>query len=90
MGHCVLGEPSPEPEAAFLQRLGATAIFEDGLEWRALRSKQFTYAIFRADRSELLFDDVEIENCTNVTKYYFDAEGSPFQVSVHYCEKDEE
>jgi arylsulfatase A-like enzyme len=58
--HCALGEPGPEPEAAFLQGMGATAIFEDGHEWRALRDKRFTYARYRDsdDGNELLFDNV--------------------------------
>ncbi len=47
-----------EPEAAFMQGMGATAIFEDGHEWRALRSKQFTYAAYLADGAELLFDNL--------------------------------
>lgn len=48
-----------EPEAALMQGMGATAIFEDGHEWRALRSKRHTYAVFRADQSELLFDNLD-------------------------------
>jgi arylsulfatase A-like enzyme len=51
------GGPGLEPEAAFMQGMGATAVFEDGHEWRALRSKQHTYAVYRADHSELLFDN---------------------------------
>jgi arylsulfatase A-like enzyme len=56
--HCALGQDGPEPEVAFLQGMGATAIFEDGHEWRALRSKQYTYAIYRSDGSEYLFDNL--------------------------------
>ena len=51
------GEAMDEPSAAFMQGMGATAIFEDGREWRALRGKQFTYAVQRADGSECLFDN---------------------------------
>jgi len=47
-----------EPEFAFMQGMGATAIFEDGHEWRALRNNQFTYAIYRDDKSEYLFDNL--------------------------------
>ena len=57
LGHCALGRPGPEPEAAFLQGMGATAAFEDGHEWRALRDKRYTYALYGADGSELLFDN---------------------------------
>ena len=56
LSHCVLGVEGPEPEAAFMQGTGATAVFEDGYEWRALRDKRYTYALYRADRSELLYD----------------------------------
>ena len=57
VGHCALGEGGPEPDAALMQGMGATAIFEDGHEWRALRDKRYTYAVYRADRCELLFDN---------------------------------
>ncbi len=59
LGHCALGKPGPEPEAAFMQNTGACAAWEDGYEWRALRSKRYTYAIYRKDRKELLFDNRE-------------------------------
>lgn len=57
LSHCALGRSGPEPEAAFLQNTGACAIWEDGYEWRALRDKRYTYAIYRKDRKELLFDN---------------------------------
>ena len=59
LSHCAFGKPGPEPEAAFLQNTGACAIWEDGYEWRALRSKRYTYAIYRKDRKELLFDNLK-------------------------------
>ena len=46
------------PDAAFMQGMGCTAKWEDGYEWRALRTKRYTYAIHRPDRSEKLFDNV--------------------------------
>ena len=58
LSHCALGNAGPEPDAAFLQGMGCTAKWEDGYEWRALRTKQYTYAIYHADRSELLFDNL--------------------------------
>jgi len=58
LSHCAFGQPGPEPEAAFMQNTGACAVWEDGHEWRALRSKQYTYAIYRKDRKELLFDNL--------------------------------
>jgi len=57
LSHCALGTAGPEPEAALLQCLGSTAAWDDGHEWRALRSKRYTYAVYRSDRSELLFDN---------------------------------
>ncbi|MBN1491245.1 MAG: sulfatase [Phycisphaerae bacterium] len=57
VSHCAFGTSGPEPEAAFMQNTGACAAWEDGYEWRALRSKQYTYAIYRKDRKELLFDN---------------------------------
>ena len=59
LGHCALGEDGPEPEAALMECTGATAIFADGHEWRALRGKRYTYAVYRADGQELLFDNRE-------------------------------
>jgi arylsulfatase A-like enzyme len=52
------GERGPEPGAALLQNTGACAAWEDGFEWRALRDKRYTYAVYRRDGSELLFDNV--------------------------------
>jgi arylsulfatase A-like enzyme len=63
LSHCVVGEPGPEPagaepDAALMECTGATAAWENGHEWRALRTKQYTYAIYRSDAEELLFDNV--------------------------------
>ena len=57
LSHCAYGKPGPEPEAAFMQCTGAVASWEDGHEWRAVRSKRHTYAVYRVDRRELLFDN---------------------------------
>lgn len=56
LSHLALGRTGPEPEAAFLQGMGHTYLWKDGHEWRALRDKRYTYAIYRVDQSELLFD----------------------------------
>lgn len=54
----LLGEPgSNEPDGALMMGTGATATWEDGHEWRGFRTKQFTYAVYRSDRSEYLFDN---------------------------------
>ena len=52
-----LGRDGPQPKAAFMQNTGACAAWEDGYEWRALRDTRYTYAIYRKDRSERLFDN---------------------------------
>ncbi|MCQ6562884.1 sulfatase family protein [Paenibacillus mendelii] len=57
LSFAALGKDGLEPEAAFLQGTGATADWSDGHEWRALRSKRYTYAIYRVDRHEYLFDN---------------------------------
>jgi len=57
LGSCALGRKGPEPQAAMLQNTGACAAWENGHEWRALRDKRYTYAVYRVDKSELLFDN---------------------------------
>jgi arylsulfatase A-like enzyme len=54
---CARAERGPEPEFAFLQNTGACAAWEDGHEWRAIRTKQYTYAVYKVDGKELLFDN---------------------------------
>jgi arylsulfatase A-like enzyme len=58
LSHCARGEPGPVPEAALLQNTGACADWIDGHEWRALRDARYTYAVFRVDGAEMLFDNV--------------------------------
>lgn len=59
-----MGGEGPEPGFAFLMNTGACALWENGHEWRALRSKRHTYAVLRGreekslPRKELLFDNV--------------------------------
>ncbi len=57
LSHCARGEEGPEPEFAFLQNTGACAAWEDGHEWRAVRTKQYTFAVYKVDGKELLFDN---------------------------------
>jgi len=58
LSHCALGQAGPEPEFAFLQNTGACASWEDGHEWRAVRTRGHTYARYRVDGRELLFDNL--------------------------------
>jgi hypothetical protein len=37
--------------------MGHTYLWRDGFEWRGLRNKRYTYAIYRKDGAELLFDN---------------------------------
>ncbi len=53
----LLGKSTRGPEAIYMQGMGTTAAWQDGTEWRALRDERYTYAIYRRDRSELLFDN---------------------------------
>lgn len=55
---CIRGEADTE-EGALMMCTGPTAVFGDGNEWRAYRTKRFTYAVFKSDGMELLFDDQE-------------------------------
>lgn len=57
LAHLAQGKPGKEPEFAFLQGMGHTCSWTDGFEWRALRTKQYTYAVYRRDGKELLFDN---------------------------------
>ena len=58
LSHWAHGVSGPEPDAAFLQNTGACATWENGHEWRALRDKRFTYAVYRVDGTERLFDNI--------------------------------
>ena len=55
----ILGdEKAAQPTGALMMGTGATAKWEDGHEWRAFRTKQYTYAKYLADGQELLFDNI--------------------------------
>ena len=57
---------------------GATAAWEDGHEWRAFRSKEYTYAVYKSDGQELLFDNIhdpmQMKNLINAPGYAHIAE----------------
>ncbi len=50
------GKKGKEPEFAFMQGMGHTYKWIDGIEWRAVRDKKFTYARYLRDGSEHLYD----------------------------------
>ncbi|MHC4993775.1 MAG: sulfatase family protein [Planctomycetota bacterium] len=51
------GQGGAGPEFAFLQGMGHTFLWIDDVEWRAVRDKQYTYAVYRSDGKELLFNN---------------------------------
>ena len=72
------GERFEEPLFAFLMNTGACAIWEDGHEWRAIRDKKYTYAVYRGSkdlpRKELFFDNMndpfQLNNLIDNSKYF--------------------
>lgn len=48
-----------EDVGALMMCTGPTAKWGNGKEWRGLRTKRYTYAIYRKDRHEFLFDNVK-------------------------------
>jgi arylsulfatase A-like enzyme len=79
LSHLAQGRSGPEPEAALLMNTGACAAWQDGHEWRALRDRRFTYAVFRGagprrlPRKEVLFDNAadpfQMKNLANDSAY---------------------
>lgn len=45
-------------DGCLMMGTGPTAVFGDGCEWRAYRTKRHTYAAFKRDGKELLFDNI--------------------------------
>ncbi|MCL2363715.1 MAG: sulfatase [Defluviitaleaceae bacterium] len=46
------------PTGTLMMGTGATAIYQDGHEWRAWRTRQFTYATYLVDGATFLFDNI--------------------------------
>ncbi len=55
--NCIEGIEDSE-KGALMMGTGPTAIYGDGYEWRSYRTKQYTYAIYKVDGEELLFDNI--------------------------------
>lgn len=55
---CMEGIADSE-DGALMMGTGATAAWEDGHEWRAFRTKRYTYAVYKRDGKEFLFDNVK-------------------------------
>lgn len=60
-----LGRNKEEPYGAFMQGMGHTFHWQNGDEWRAVRTKRHTYAKMLVDGSEYLFDNREDPYQTN-------------------------
>lgn len=69
---CIKGEDDTE-EGALMMGTGPTAVFGDGYEWRAYRTKQYTYAVYLTDGQEFLFDDdrdpKQMQNLIDIPEY---------------------
>ena len=55
---CIMGKEDTE-DGALMMGTGPTAVWGDGYEWRAYRTKRYTYAIYKKDGMEFLFDNQE-------------------------------
>lgn len=53
---CIEGEEDTK-DGALMMCTGPTAAWGDGTEWRGYRTKKYTYAVYKKDGKELLFDD---------------------------------
>jgi len=60
-------------EGSLMMGTGPTATYGNGHEWRAYRTKQYTYAIFKSPEKELLFDNqndpLQMNNLANSEEY---------------------
>ena len=60
-------------EGSLMMGTGPTATYGNGHEWRAYRTKQYTYAIFKNPEKELLFDNqndpLQMNNLANEPTY---------------------
>ena len=56
LSRCIEGKADTQ-EGALMMGTGPTAVFGDGYEWRAYRTRRHTYAVYLADGQEYLFDN---------------------------------
>lgn len=55
----LIGAPLSDPlDGSLMMCTGPTAIYGNGFEWRAYRTNQYTYAVFRRGKKEYLFDNL--------------------------------
>lgn len=55
---CIMGKEDTE-DGALMMGTGPTAVWGDGYEWRAYRTKRYTFAVYKKDGMEFLFDNQE-------------------------------
>ena len=55
---CCLTTDATDDTPSLMMGTGPTAVFGPGREWRAVRDKRFTYAVYRSDKTEYLFDNI--------------------------------
>ena len=58
LAHTALGQPGKDKDLALLQGMGVSVDWLDGHEWRAIRTRRYTYGVFR-DGNEELYDNRE-------------------------------
>ena len=58
LSRCLISDETCD-EPSLMMGTGPTAMFGSGKEWRGVRDKRFTYAVYRKDRAEYLFDNLE-------------------------------
>lgn len=62
-----------QQEGVLMQGTGATAIYEDGHEWRGWRTKEYTYAVYLCDGEEHLYhnttDPLQMNNLARNPAY---------------------
>ena len=58
LSECIKGNADND-SGSLMMGTGPTAIYGNGFEWRAIRNKRFTYAVYRRDKKEFLFDNIE-------------------------------
>lgn len=51
-------EPQEEFDGCLMQGTGPTAVYGNGFEWRAYRTRRYTYAVYLRGGKEMLFDNV--------------------------------
>lgn len=56
LSECLLGKADSDA-GALMMGTGPTAVYGNGNEWRGLRTKRYTYAVYRDGMREFLFDN---------------------------------